>query len=204
LINFYVNDISVPEDDSAVIKLKEALAKKAEMDIIGYSYTQERSFDTLEGAAVNQGGGSAPVMGAGLGLGMGLGLGGNLGGAFGEMGKNIHTGQNKECRHCHKQIGLEYNFCPFCGKDTNDAGNQNICPKCGAGNNAGLKFCGQCGTSLVKVCPKCGEAVDGKQKFCPHCGERLAKKCSSCGSELDGSLKFCPECGKKVDGDNNE
>ena len=35
LVNFYVNDISVPEDDPAVWKLKSALAKKAEMDIIG-------------------------------------------------------------------------------------------------------------------------------------------------------------------------
>lgn len=43
LLNFYVNDISVPEDDSAVQKLKEALAKKAEMDIIGYNYQQERT-----------------------------------------------------------------------------------------------------------------------------------------------------------------
>ena len=37
LVNFYINDVSVPEDDPAVRKLKNALAKKAEMDIIGYS-----------------------------------------------------------------------------------------------------------------------------------------------------------------------
>ena len=35
LVSFYVNDISVPEGDPAVWKLKSALAKKAEMDIIG-------------------------------------------------------------------------------------------------------------------------------------------------------------------------
>ena len=203
LVNFYVNDISIPEDDSAVIKLKDALAKKAEMDIIGYSYTQERSFDTLEGAATNKGSGQAGLMGAGMGLGMGLGVGGTMGGAFGEMGKNINMNQNKECPHCHKQIGMEYSFCPFCGKDVNaSVNNQNACPKCGANNNAGLKFCGQCGNSMIKACPKCGEAVDDNQKFCPHCGDALIKKCS-CGSELKDNLKFCPECGKKV-GDDNE
>ena len=37
LLNFYVNDINVPEDDPAVKKLKDALAKKAEMDIVGKS-----------------------------------------------------------------------------------------------------------------------------------------------------------------------
>ena len=79
LVNFYVNDISVPEDDLAVKKLKDALAKKAEMNIIGYSYQQERSFDTLEGAANNKGSGSAPLMGAGIGLGMGVGLGSAMG-----------------------------------------------------------------------------------------------------------------------------
>ncbi|QIB69691.1 SPFH domain-containing protein [Aminipila butyrica] len=204
LVNFYVNDISVPEEDSAVVKLKAALAKKAEMDILGYSYTQERSFDTLEGAATNPGSGSAPLMGAGLGLGMGVGLGGNFGGALGEMGKNLQTNPLKECPHCRKQIGLEYNFCPFCGKDTNPTMDQKVCPKCGASNHNGLKFCGQCGNSLIKSCPKCGESVDDKQKFCPHCGNPLVKKCDSCGSELGDNLKFCPECGKKVEGERNE
>ncbi len=79
LVSFFVNDISVPETDPAVIKLKEALAKRAEMDIVGYDYTQERSFDTLEGAASNAGSGGSTqsdLMGAGIGLAMGLGVGG--------------------------------------------------------------------------------------------------------------------------------
>ena len=37
LLNFYVNDISLPEDDPAVSQFKEALAKRADMNIIGYS-----------------------------------------------------------------------------------------------------------------------------------------------------------------------
>jgi membrane protease subunit (stomatin/prohibitin family) len=202
LINFYVNDISVPEDDSAVVKLKDALAKKAEMDIIGYNYTQERSFDTLEGAATNKGSGSAQFMGAGMGLGMGLGIGNNIGGAFGEIGKSINTSSTKNCPHCHKEVGVEFKFCPYCGKDTIST-NTKPCPKCGSENLIGMKFCGSCGNLLAKICPKCGTAVDDGQKFCFNCGNSLVKKCD-CGHELTSNLKFCPNCGKKVEGANNE
>ena len=38
LTSFYVNEISTPEDDPSVEKLKEALSKRAEMEIIGYNY----------------------------------------------------------------------------------------------------------------------------------------------------------------------
>ena len=204
LVNFYVNDISVPEDDSAVIKLKDALAKKAEMDIIGYSYTQERSFDTLEGAATNPGSTSASVMGAGLGLGMGVGLGNNVGGAFGDIGKNINTKETKECPHCRERINTEYRFCPSCGKDTSASKNTIKCSKCGTSNNVGIKFCGNCGNTLIKLCSKCGEKVEDKQRFCTNCGNVLIKKCSSCGFELNDNLRYCPDCGRKVNGDDNE
>jgi membrane protease subunit (stomatin/prohibitin family) len=202
LINFYVNDISVPEEDTAVIKLKDALAKKAEMDIIGYNYTQERSFDTLEGAATNTGTGSAQFMGAGMGLGMGLGIGRNVGGSFNEIGKSIDTSPAKECPHCHKNVGAEFKFCPYCGKDTTPTNNKN-CPKCGKENPLGMKFCGSCGSVLTKICPKCSTAVEDGQKFCFNCGTSLAKICA-CGHDIADNLKFCPNCGKKVEGANYE
>ena len=62
--------MSVPKDDPDVIKLKDVLAKKDEIDIIGYSYNQECSFDTLEGAATNKSANSASLMGADMDLGM--------------------------------------------------------------------------------------------------------------------------------------
>lgn len=198
LINFYVNDISVPDDDSAVIKLKEALAKKAEMDIIGYSYTQERSFDTMEGAATNTGSGASQIMGAGLGLGMGFGMGSSFGGVFGDMGKNINLNQNKECPHCHKSINSDNKFCSYCGNDTTVTSIQIVCSKCGGKNTEGVKFCGQCGSSLIKCCPNCGVTVEENQKYCHSCGKSLIKQCSSCGTPVANDLKFCPECGKEV------
>lgn len=121
LLNFFVNEISIPEEDASVIQLKNALAKRAEMDIVGYNYQQERSFDTLESAAKNQGTGSE-FMGMGVGLGAGVGMGGAFGGAFGELSKNISTAPSEPlkvtqfvCPGCHAIINGKTKFCPECG-----------------------------------------------------------------------------------------
>ncbi|MFG6356633.1 MAG: SPFH domain-containing protein [Acetatifactor sp.] len=151
LINFYVNEISVPEDDPSVKKLKDALAKKAEMDIIGFDYRQERSFDALEGAATNPGSAGALFMGAGIGTGMGFGMGGAMGSAFGEIGKEIRTAEG-----------------PASGQD-----GQITCPGCGSRIPAKGKFCPECGKPLTRKCPKCDAAIEGAPKFCPECGEKL-------------------------------
>ncbi|MCD6405199.1 MAG: SPFH domain-containing protein [Planctomycetes bacterium] len=55
LIKFFVNSINTPETDPAVARLKQALARKAEMEIVGYTYQEQRSFDTMETAAGNRG-----------------------------------------------------------------------------------------------------------------------------------------------------
>jgi class 3 adenylate cyclase/tetratricopeptide (TPR) repeat protein len=47
------------------------------------------------------------------------------------------------------------------------------CPACGAENEAGRKFCGECGEKLVVPCPECGTANTPGVKFCGECGGRL-------------------------------
>ncbi len=71
LTQFNIHSINVPEEDPAVQALKAALARKAEMNIMGFTWQQERSFDVLQTAAGNEGT-AGGVMGAGLGLGMGV------------------------------------------------------------------------------------------------------------------------------------
>ncbi len=228
LINFYVNDINIPEDDPAVVQLKNALAKKAEMDIVGYNYTQERSFDTLEGAATNPGSMQSGFMGAGVGLGMGVGLGGMFGNQFGNVSQTLNTKVTKSCPNCSTMVDVQQRFCPNCGfdnmqkKETTDSklvkcsscgtdfaenakfcpecGNPyNPCPFCGADLQDGTDQCEVCGKMMPKPCPKCNSPIaDGNAKFCPECGESLIKKCGSCGTKIDGSPKFCPECGNKL------
>ena len=112
---FTINSISTDENDSSVVQLRKALAKKAEMDILGYSYSQERSFDTLQAAAGNAGTAGA-VMGAGIGLGMGAGVGIPMGQAMSEVAKAINPSGNKFCVHCGAVLPTGAKFCPGCGE----------------------------------------------------------------------------------------
>lgn len=77
ITQFNFESINVPEDDSAVITLKAALAKRAELDILNLTYQQDRSLDILQTAAGNEGS-AGSILGAGLGFGMGVGMGGPI------------------------------------------------------------------------------------------------------------------------------
>lgn len=85
LVNFNINSINIPPDDAGMTKLKAALAKKAEMNIVGYTFQQERQFDVMEAVAGGQGGGIVSGLGAGLGVGVGAPLGNALSQTFGNL-----------------------------------------------------------------------------------------------------------------------
>ena len=48
------------------------------------------------------------------------------------------------------------------------------CPRCQAENDAGARFCEDCGARLEAVCPSCGTPVTLGKKFCRSCGAALA------------------------------
>ena len=225
LTSFYVNDINVPEDDAAVKQLKKALAKRAEMDIVGYSYQQERSFDTLEGAATNPGSMQSSFMGAGIGLGMGVGVGGAMGQQFGGLASNINTAATKTCPKCNATIDKAARFCNHCGCDTEAATKKeasikcascgaalttaskfcmecgkryNPCSKCAADIPEGANVCPSCGSAVPKPCPSCGKLLPADSKFCPECGHSMIKRCPNCDKQVENGTKFCPECGTSV------
>lgn len=204
LISFYVNEISVPEEDTAVKKLKDALSKRAEMNIIGYSYQQERSFDTLEGAAKNTGSTAAPLMGTGMGLGMGFGMGQGIGAGFGSMAQEIQVSNpketTKECPKCHAQLPQTQRFCGSCGFDTEKKPEVKkeksiTCSACGANITKNTKFCSECGRK-VNHCPNCGNDVSDNATKCDACGYVKPQQCPKCGAEISAKSKFCPECGQ--------
>lgn len=184
LVNFNVNEITVPEDDPSYVQLKKALAKKAEMSVMGYDYQQERAFNILDKAAANEGT-SANVMGAGMGLGMGINLGNVMGGTMGNAMTNVQPDMQS----------------PESKKETPKI----QCPKCGKYVLEGAKFCLECGTKIelpknedIIVCPNCNAAVP-KAKFCLECGYKFVTNCASCGAQLVPGAKFCLECGQKIE-----
>ena len=147
LISFYINDISVPENDEGVKQLKSALSKRAEMNLLGYDYHQERSFDTLEGAAKNTGSDASSIMGAGLGMAMGVGLGGNMVNNFASLSQTLNSQVDnqttKNCIRCHTPLQIEAKFCLECGQKQDLS-----CPQCQQKVELGMKFCSNCGQNL--------------------------------------------------------
>ncbi|CAM2850362.1 SPFH domain-containing protein [Erysipelothrix tonsillarum] len=174
LLNFYIADISVPDNDKAVMRLKEALSKRAEMDIVGYDYKQERSFDTLQSAAENEGS-AGTLMGAGMGLGMGAGLGKTVGNEFGHVMSEVSFEKTPSCPHCGAEVSEKDKFCGNCSEVLN---------------------------KVMTECPGCGAELKSEtQKFCHECGTKLMKACEQCEAPLAPNAKFCAECGKKVSDD---
>lgn len=144
LVNFMVASIDVPEEDPSVVKMKKALADKAEMDILGEGYKTKRTFDTLEKAAGNEGGGAGAGMGLGMGLGAGAGMGQVMAGVMGGAALGATTAAKAPCPSCKAEVPAGSKFCAACGKPMGAA----KCPKCSAEVPAGGKFCPGCGEKL--------------------------------------------------------
>lgn len=182
LAHFNVYEITPPQDDPSYMRLKRALAKKAEMSVMGYDYQQERTFNVLDKAAANEGG-AASIMNAGMGLGMGFGMGGVVGNAMGKAAANVadtditspSVGRKIKCRKCGEEVPESAKFCLSCGQKIEKEEDM----------------------QMVQ-CPKCGASVP-KGKFCLECGYKFLANCSKCGAELIPGAKFCLECGNKIE-----
>ena len=91
IVNFYFMSINLPEDDTSLIKLKEAKELSMKVKTVGKDiYQMDRSFDVMEKAAENEGT-AGSMINAGLGLGAGLSLGNTMGNQFSQAGNNLNT-----------------------------------------------------------------------------------------------------------------
>ena len=96
LVNFNVESVTIPDEEKE--KFQEVLGRRMEIEQIskakvGPAYTTVRTFDTLEKAAENPGGGAGALLAGGLGLGVGVGAGAPLGKQLGESLKVTPDGE---------------------------------------------------------------------------------------------------------------
>lgn len=158
-LNFYFGSVNINDDDEGIKKLKQALSERASMNVIGYNYQQQRSFDVMEAAAKNEGGSS--LLGAGVGLGAGMGMGGTFGQMASQMGQYINPQNPNPSNPPVNPVN----------PNPNPQASGKTCPSCGQPVIEGAKFCMNCGAKLA--CPKCGAALIPGAKFCMNCGQQL-------------------------------
>jgi len=178
LVTFNLVNVHIPDNDPSLKTIKDKMAEKAGMDIVGYTYQQERTYGVLDKAASNTGSGAAPIMGAGIGLGMGVNLGNQMGNMFGGAMSSINQPKFDSmiiCPKCHTNLPIGAGFCFKCGTQIPKQQNENMvtCPNCGADVPDGA-YCLRCGVKLKLTCPKCGlDDLKPDAVFCRRCGERI-------------------------------
>ncbi len=67
------------------------------------------------------------------------------------------------------------------------------CPRCQAENDAGARFCEDCGARLEAACPSCGIRVTPGKKFCRSCGAALTPESSRFASPESYTPKHLAE-----------
>lgn len=165
----------VIENISLPPEVEAAMDRRTSMGVIGDAgrYAQFQAADAMRDAAQNTSGGA----GTGAGLGAGFAIGNAMAGA---MTNAMNQPQG-----------------------TASTGAKATCPKCGAANSTGVKFCHECGEKMqvgAVPCVKCSAQLQSGAKFCIECGAKQEKQqCANCQAELGAGAKFCPECGTKTE-----
>ena len=175
LVNFYISDISIPEDDPNYQIINKAYAKahagKIEINVQGDMWGKLTAKELLKDVATNPGAGGMAAMGAGIGVGAASA------GVFNNLANQLFTPmQNEQVKEQQPQQNIGQNrvsrFAPKSATTT--SGSTTIkCPNCGNKIPATSKFCGNCGTKIEEsVCKNCGTKLEKTTKFCPICGTR--------------------------------
>lgn len=155
LVNFYMSDISIPENDPNYKIVNEAYAKanagKIEIDVQGNSWEKISKKEIAKDIANNPNSGGI----AGIGAGMGMGIASAE--IFGDIANQILSKQtntsekikesNKnnrtiKCTKCGSEIPTESNYCPNCG---NKVEKKFFCSNCGREMSQDSNFCSNCG-----------------------------------------------------------
>ena len=163
---FRIESITTRENDPAVVRLRDALARKAEFQILGTDFAQSESFEVMKRAAANEGGAAGTFVGAGLGL----GIGANMGAQAAQISSVVQP-TSVACPHCSAAVPGGAKFCPGCGRAPQVAGG--ACSGCRTPLSPGARFCPNCGAQTASKCAGCGAEPPAGSRFCPGCGTKL-------------------------------
>lgn len=141
LVNFCINSINAPENDPSVKKLRMVLDKKNEMDMIHYSYKEERSFNAVDHLASSGGG----MTGIGSEVAVGAALAEALKGPVKEA---MSPEPQTRCIGCGEAIKPGMAFCPKCG--IVQQRRAQTCRACGAALGERARFCEKCGAPVER------------------------------------------------------
>jgi len=158
LVNFYIADISIPDDDPNYHLINEAYAKahagKIEVQVQGEDWNRLTAKELAKDLVNNESAGGMANMGAGLGMGIASGE------AFGNIAKQLFNSNSEEV---HTKIIEE------------PKNNTLKCSNCGNDIPANSKFCPNCGTKVGEnKCSNCGNILLPNTKFCPNCGTKVS------------------------------
>ena len=170
VLNFFVESISVPENDPSVISLRGALAnkaaalidaqarkaakvmdaeaQKAEFDTLGDDrYRMKRGFDTMDKAVENKAGSGGALMDLGIALGASAAIGKSMKDIASQVEQPRPSKTAASCLKCGFENPPGAKFCAGCGQTLPIEAQP--CPHCKASNPAGARFCNSCGNSLA-------------------------------------------------------
>jgi membrane protease subunit (stomatin/prohibitin family) len=205
LAKFYVSTVEIDDSTLEGQRVKEAIAKQAEMSITGHTWQQEQMFGTTNNAiegftnAIGGANGTGGILGGILAINMMNGMG-----AGGGMGAGMAQGMMQP----------NYNQPSFGGNNNMQGGQQGgqpmqqgvqptkmvHCSNCAHRYPNSMRFCPKCGDPY-NPCPKCGTDNDEGARRCVGCGMQLstaAVLCPNCNSQLQPGVSFCGNCGTRI------
>lgn len=182
LLNFYVNNIIIPEEETR--KIKDILNKKLEYGTLNYSWADEQIAEISKKYAGNPGtndniGGVFAQIPLAMAFGEMLSqkVGGNISNgfsnnavAFNPNNNSVFNQQNNTQHNNQNQNNIQQN-----NMNNNNTRQKRFCNNCGCEIREGSLFCGNCGTRIKEEikCPNCNADISPEDNFCIKCGYKI-------------------------------
>jgi membrane protease subunit (stomatin/prohibitin family) len=137
-----VASLTIPKDDSSFLKLKEAMekskqgeilaeGKQKELTILETSHEKERIFNLMEKISEKESLANSEALNT------------LVNATFTGKDNTAHKLVKRYCPNCGEEIDSEDHFCSNCGQKLIQH-----CPECGNTIDPGMKFCPKCGKSI--------------------------------------------------------